>query len=537
MYKLHFIFNGFGVNNIYKVIEWRVKILKDKLVALIILDGYGINPRKEGNAIEAANKPNIDKLMAEYPNTIIHTSGMDVGLPEGQMGNSEVGHTNIGAGRIVFQDFPRITKSIKDGDFFNNPELLGAFENCKKNNTKLHLMGLVSDGGVHSHNTHLYALLEMAKRQNFKDVYIHCFYDGRDVPPDSAIGYQKELEEKIAEIGVGKVASVMGRYYAMDRDNIWDRVQLAYEAMAYGEGLTAPSALKALEESYARKEYDEFVKPTVIIEDGKPVTTIEKNDSIIFFNFRADRAREITRAFTDVEFSGFERKKGYFPNYFVSMTLYDKKIENAHVAFKPLDLVNNFGEYISKFGYKQLRIAETQKYAHVTFFFNGGVETMYEGEDRVLIDSPKIATFDLKPEMSAYEVTDAVIDRINSKKYDVIILNYANPDMVGHTGIFDAAKAAIEAVDECVGRVIEAIRAQDGIAIITADHGNAEQMIDYENGGPFTAHTTNVVPLILIGAGDVKLREGRLEDIAPTMLDLMKLDKPAEMTGESLLIK
>ncbi len=508
----------------------------NKLYVLMILDGFGINPREEGNAIKAAYTPNMDRLMATCPNTIIRTSGMDVGLPEGQMGNSEVGHTNIGAGRIVYQEFTRITKSIMDGDFFEKKEFLDAIDNCKKHNSKLHLFGLVSDGGVHSHNTHLYALVDLAKRRGLKDVFIHCFFDGRDVPPDSAIGYVEELENKLKKIGVGTIASVMGRYYAMDRDKRWDRVKLAYDAMVLGEGLKAASAREAVTESYARKEFDEFVKPTVIVRDGKPVAVIEKNDSIIFFNFRPDRAREITRAFTDVEFDGFERAKGYFPVHFVCMTQYDKTIQNVTVAFKPENIVNSFGEYISKLGYKQLRIAETEKYAHVTFFFNGGVETVFEGEDRVLIPSPKVPTYDMKPEMSAYEVADEVVERIKSKKYDVIILNFANPDMVGHTGDFNAAKAAIEAVDRCVGKVVEAVREQDGIVLITADHGNAEQMIDYETGGPYTAHTTNVVPLIGVGIGDRKLKEGRLADLAPTLLDIMGLKKPDEMTGNSLIV-
>ncbi len=511
--------------------------MKNKLVSLIILDGFGVNPKEEGNAIKAAYKPNIDRYFAEYPNTVINASGMDVGLPKGQMGNSEVGHTNIGAGRIVYQELTRITKSIEDGDFFEKKEFLDAIENCKKNNTKLHLFGLLSDGGVHSHNTHLYALIELARRQGLKDVYIHCFFDGRDVAPDSAKGFVEELESKLAEIGTGRIASVMGRYYAMDRDKRWDRVNLAYDAMVLGKGIYFESAVEAVSESYAKEEFDEFVKPSVITENGKPVAVIEKNDSVIFFNFRPDRAREITRTFTDVDFDGFNRANGYFPVHFVCMTQYDKTIENAVVAFKPESLTNTFGEYISKLGYKQLRIAETEKYAHVTFFFNGGVETVYPGEDRALIPSPKVATYDLKPEMSAYEVTDEVVKRINSKEYDVIILNYANPDMVGHTGYMDAAKAAIEAVDKCLGRVVDAIREQGGVALITADHGNAEQMIDYETGGPFTAHTTNIVPLIAIGLGDVKLREGRLSDLTPTMLDIMGIEKPSEMTGSSLIVK
>lgn len=511
--------------------------MKNKLLTLIILDGFGINPREEGNAITAANKPNIDKLFKEYPNTIIKTSGMDVGLPSGQMGNSEVGHTNIGAGRIVYQELTRITKSIEDGDFFDKKEFLDAVENCKANNTKLHLFGLLSDGGVHSHNTHLYALVELAKQQGLKDVFVHCFFDGRDVPPDSAGGFVEELEAKLSEIGVGKIASVMGRYYAMDRDKRWDRVKLAYDVMVLGEGLNAESAMKAVANSYSKQEFDEFVKPTVILQNGKPTATIDANDSVVFFNFRPDRAREITRAFVDKDFDGFERAKGYFPLHFVCMTQYDATIENVSVAFKPQSLANTFGEYISKQGLRQLRIAETEKYAHVTFFFNGGVEKVYEGEDRALIPSPKVATYDLKPEMSAIEVTDEVLNRINSKEYDVIILNYANPDMVGHTGILEAAKTAIETIDKCLGRVVPAILDQGGTVMITADHGNSEQMVDYDTGGPFTAHTTNPVPLLMIGQGDVKLKEGRLADLAPTMLDIMGLKKPDEMTGESIILK
>ncbi|MDF2986885.1 MAG: 2,3-bisphosphoglycerate-independent phosphoglycerate mutase [Eubacterium sp.] len=511
--------------------------MEKKLVTLMILDGFGNNPRTDGNAIAAANKPNLDKYLATCPNTIVHTSGMDVGLPDGQMGNSEVGHTNIGAGRIVYQELTRITKSIKDGDFFEKEEFLKAVENCKKNNSKLHLFGLLSDGGVHSHNTHLYGLLELAKRNGLKDVFVHCFFDGRDVPPDSSKVYTEELEAKIAEIGVGKIASVMGRYYSMDRDNRWERVQQAYDVMALGKGLTANSAVEAVENSFAKKEYDEFVKPTAILENGKPVATIGANDSVIFFNFRPDRAREITRTFVDPEFKGFERANGFFPLFYVCMTQYDKTMPNVVVAFKPQTLDNTFGEYISKLGYRQLRIAETEKYAHVTFFFNGGVETQYEGEDRALIPSPKVATYDLQPEMSAYEVADECVRRIDSKQYNVIILNFANCDMVGHTGDFNAAKAAVEAVDICVGKVVDAVTAQNGIVLITADHGNAEQMIDYDNGGAFTAHTTNVVPLIGIGLGNAALKEGKLADLTPTILDMMGEAKPAEMTGESLLVR
>lgn len=510
--------------------------MKNKLVALIILDGFGINPRNEGNAIKAAHKPNLDRLFAEYPNTRVHTSGMDVGLPRGQMGNSEVGHTNIGAGRIVYQELTRITKSIEDRDFFEKGEFLDAIKNCRQNDTKLHLFGLLSDGGVHSHNTHLYALVELAGKQGLKDVFIHCFFDGRDVPPDSAKGYVEELEAKLKEIGTGKIASVMGRYYAMDRDNRWERVKQAYDAMVLGQGLTASSAGQAVAQSYANEVFDEFIKPTVIVENGRPVAVIEKNDSVIFYNFRPDRAREITRTFVDPEFNGFERPNGFFPLHYVCTTQYDKTLPNVTVAFKPVSLTNTFGEYVSRLGYKQLRIAETEKYAHVTFFFNGGVEAMYEGEDRALIPSPKVATYDLKPEMSAYEVTDEVINRIDSKKYDVIVLNFANCDMVGHTGIFEAARAAVEAVDACLGRIIPAVLAQGGVALITADHGNAEQMIDYDTGGPFTAHTTNPVPLIGIGLGNAGLKEGRLADLAPTMLDILGIEKPAEMTGESLIV-
>lgn len=509
--------------------------MDNKLVALIILDGYGINPRDEGNAITAANKPNLDRLIKNNPTTRVFTSGMDVGLPEGQMGNSEVGHTNIGAGRIVYQELTRITKSISDGDFFEKKEFHDAIENCKKNNTKLHLFGLLSDGGVHSYNTHLYALIELAKRQGLKDVYVHCFFDGRDVPPDSSKAYTVELEEKLKEIGVGKIASIMGRYYSMDRDKRWDRVQKAYDAMVNAKGVMSEDAVKAVEESYGNKVFDEFVLPTVITEGGKPVAKIEENDSVIFFNFRPDRAREIARTLVDPEFDGFERK--YFPVHFVCLTQYDSTMPNVSVAFKPQSLTNTFGEYISRSGLKQLRIAETEKYAHVTFFFNGGVEAVYEGEDRALIPSPKVATYDLKPEMSAYEVADEAVKRIESKKYNVIILNFANPDMVGHTGIFEAAKTAVETVDKCVGKVVAAIEAQGGVALITADHGNSEQMLDYEAGGPFTAHTTNPVPLIGVGLGNAKLKEGRLADLAPTMLDILGLEKPKEMTGESLIQK
>ena len=510
--------------------------MKNRLVSLIILDGFGLNKREEGNAVKAAKTPNIDKLFAKYPNTQIQASGMDVGLPQGQMGNSEVGHTNIGAGRIVYQELTRITKSIKDGDFFKKQEFIDAIENCKKYGSSLHLYGLLSDGGVHSHNTHLYALIELAKKQGLEDVFVHCFFDGRDVPPDSAIIYIKELEEKLAEIGTGKVATVMGRYYAMDRDNRWERVKLAYDAMVLGKGqYESSSSINAVSLSYEREEYDEFIKPTVIVEDGKPVAAVKENDSIIFFNFRPDRAREITKSFIMEGFDGFERGKGFFPVYYVCMTQYDKTFENVAVAYKPQSLENTFGQYISDLGYTQLRIAETEKYAHVTFFFNGGVETVYKGEDRALIPSPKVATYDLQPEMSAYEVTEEAVKRINSGKYDVMVLNFANPDMVGHTGVFDAAVKAIEAIDKCVGRIVDAINGQNGVALVTADHGNSEQMVDYETGGTFTAHTTNPVPLIAAGLGDIELKAGRLADLAPTMLYIMDIEKPDEMTGKSLI--
>ena len=502
-----------------------------KPISLIILDGFGINDNAEGNAIKAANTPNIDKLFAENPSTKISASGLDVGLPDGQMGNSEVGHTNIGAGRIVYQELTRITKSISDGDFFENPEFTAAVENCKKNGSALHLMGLLSSGGVHSHNTHLYALVELAKRAGLEKVYVHCFMDGRDVPPESGIDFVKELSDKLSEIGTGKIATIEGRYYAMDRDNRWERVVKAYNAIVKAEGEKFGCPVSAVEKSYAAEVTDEFIVPTV----SEGYEGMKAGDSVIFFNFRPDRAREITRTLVDPEFSGFERE--LLPITFVCMTQYDATIPNVSVAFKPESLDDTFGEYISKKGYTQLRIAETEKYAHVTFFFNGGVEKEYEGEDRCLVPSPKVATYDLQPEMSAYKVTDEVVERIKSGKYDVIVLNYANCDMVGHTGVFDAAVKAVEAVDECLGRTIDAIREMGGIALVTADHGNADQMIDYETGGAFTAHTTNKVPLIMVGAGDKKLKEGRLADLAPTLLELMGEEKPSAMTGESLIVK
>ena len=512
--------------------------MKDKLTMLMILDGFGDNPNKDGNAIKMAKTPNIDRLMKKYSNVDIGTSGLAVGLPEGQMGNSEVGHTNIGAGRIVYQELTRITKSIEDGDFFSNPEFIAAIENCKKNNSKLHILGLVSDGGVHSHNRHLYGLLEMAKRRDFEDVYVHCFLDGRDTPPASAESYILKLQDKMNEKGVGKIASLSGRFYAMDRDKRWQRVQKCYDALVNGKGNKASSSIKAIEDSYQKEVFDEFVEPTVICNGDEPVATIEKNDSVIFFNFRPDRAREITRAIVDPDFDGFETKKD-LNTYFVCFTSYDETMPNVHIAFKKEPLKNTFGEYISDKGYTQLRIAETEKYAHVTFFFNGGEEKQYEGEDRILVPSPKVETYDMKPEMSAYEVTDKVCEALENDKYDVVILNFANTDMVGHTGSLQAAIKAVEAVDECVGKIVKIIEEKQGNLLITADHGNAEQMIDYKTGEPHTAHTTNPVPIILVTANkEYKLKEnGKLADLAPTMLDLMGIKQPEEMTGESLLIR
>lgn len=506
-----------------------------KPLLLCIMDGFGLNCSDKGNAVHMAKTPNLDRFFAEYPNTCLNASGLAVGLPDGQMGNSEVGHTNIGAGRIVYQELTRITKSISDGDFYENEELLAAIENCKKHNSALHVMGLLSDGGVHSHNEHIYAVIELAKRAGLEKVYLHCFLDGRDVPPSSGKDFILKLEEKLAEIGTGKIATVMGRYYAMDRDNRWDRVEKAYSAMTRGIGEQSSSAADAVQKSYDHEITDEFVVPAVITENGGPVGMITENDSVVFCNFRPDRAREITRTLVDPAFDGFARE--YFPVYFVCMTQYDKSMPNVHIAFKPQTLNNTFGAYISSKGLTQLRIAETEKYAHVTFFFNGGVEAVSEGEDRALINSPKVATYDLKPEMSAYLVTDELLKRLDSGKYDVIILNYANCDMVGHTGVIPAAVKAVEAVDECVGKAVDNVLSMGGKALITADHGNADQMIDPKDGEPFTAHTTFPVPFIVIGAGDVKLREGGcLADIAPTMLKLLNLPQPEEMTGKSIIL-
>lgn len=510
------------------------------ITALIILDGFGHRDAVAYNAIRTDGAVHFKKLWENYPHTYIQASGLDVGLPAGQMGNSEVGHLNIGAGRIVYQELTRITKSIDDGDFFRNPAFLKAMDNCKQKKTALHLMGLCSDGGVHSHLEHLYALVRMAKEQGLSKVYIHCFMDGRDTPPRSGEGYIRQLEEKLNEIGAGEIATVSGRYYAMDRDNRFERVERAYAALVYGEGFTAESGHEAMEKSYARGNSDEFVQPTVILKNGKPVATVQPDDSIIFFNFRPDRARELTRAFLFADFDGFERKKGFFPLTYVSMTQYDKTFEDKlSVAFKPETLQNTLGQYLAKLHKTQLRIAETEKYAHVTFFFNGGVEAPNPLEDRCLIPSPKVATYDLKPEMSAYEVTEEAVKRIDSGKYDVMILNFANPDMVGHTGVMEAAVKAVHAVDACLEKVVDAILRQGGRCIITADHGNCEYMWDEKQNAPFTAHTTNPVPCVLVDdtRKNVKLRsDGRLSDLSPTLLDLMGVEKPAEMTGNTLII-
>ncbi len=510
-----------------------------KPTVLMILDGYGLNEKKEHNAVAEAKTPVMDKLMAECPFVKGYASGMAVGLPDGQMGNSEVGHLNMGAGRIVYQELTRITKEIQDGTFFENPALLKAVENCKKNDSALHMFGLLSDGGVHSHITHLYGLLELAKRNGLTKVYVHAFLDGRDTPPASGKGYAEELEEKMRELGVGKIASVAGRYYAMDRDNNYDRVKLAYDALTKGEGLTAESAPAGIQASYDREETDEFVKPTVVVENGRAVATIQDKDSVIFYNFRPDRAREITRAFCDDDFKGFDRGKRLELTY-VCFSDYDPTIPNKEIAFHKISVTNTFGEWLAANHMKQARIAETEKYAHVTFFFNGGVETPNEGEDRILVNSPKdVATYDLKPQMSAYEVCDRLTEAIRSGKYDVIIINYANPDMVGHTGVEAAAVKAIEVVDECVGKTVDAIKEVGGQMFICADHGNAEQLVDYETGAPFTAHTTNPVPFIIVNADpSYTLREGGcLADIVPTLIEMMGMKQPEEMTGKSLLIR
>lgn len=510
--------------------------MSKKPVMLMILDGFGIAPKSEGNAVSLAKKPNFDRLSANYPTSELQASGLDVGLPEGQMGNSEVGHLNIGSGRIVYQELTRITKAISDGDFFENEALKSAMDNAKKSGSALHLMGLLSDGGVHSHIDHLRGLLEFAKREGVQNVFVHGFMDGRDVAPSSGKEFIEKTEAMMAEVGVGKIATVCGRYYAMDRDNRWERVELAYNALVLGKGETANSAVEAIEKSYHDNKTDEFVLPTVITVDGNPVAKIKNEDSVIFFNFRPDRARELTRAINDKEFEGFKRETLNLT--FVTMTQYDKTLEGVNVAYSPQTLANTLGEYVSSKGLNQLRIAETEKYAHVTFFFNGGVEKENPGEERVVIPSPKVATYDLKPEMSAYEVTDELIRRLDSDKYDMVILNFANPDMVGHTGVVEAAVKAIEAVDECLGRIADKVLEKDGCLFITADHGNAETMIDFSTGNPFTAHTTDPVPFVWVAnnTDGKKLNNGKLADIAPTMLNQLGLEVPAEMTGSNLVV-
>lgn len=512
--------------------------MSKKPTVLMILDGYGLNQNCDHNAICEAKTPIMDQLMSQCPYVQGQASGLAVGLPEGQMGNSEVGHLNMGAGRTVYQELTRITKSIEDGDFFSNPELLAAVKNAKENNSSLHMMGLFSDGGVHSHINHVYGLLELAKREGLEKVYVHCFLDGRDTPPSSGKSYIEALQAKMKELNVGEVGVVSGRYYAMDRDNRWDRVEMAYQALTKGEGVKGTDAAVAVQSSYDDGKTDEFVLPTVIQKDGNPVTTIQDKDSVIFFNFRPDRARELTRAFCDPEFSGFDRGQR-LDLTFVCFTDYDETIPNKLVAFKKEEITNTFGQFLADHNMTQARIAETEKYAHVTFFFNGGVEEPYKGEDRILVKSPKVATYDLQPEMSAPEVCSKLVEAIKSQKYDVIIINFANPDMVGHTGIENAAIRAIETVDECVGRTVEAIKEVDGQMFICADHGNAEQLVDYKTGEKFTAHTTNPVPFILVNAdSSYTLREdGKLADIIPTLIELMGMEQPKEMTGKSLLIK
>ena len=509
-----------------------------KPTVLMILDGYGLNEKKQANAVAEGNTPVMDRLMAEYPFVKGSASGLAVGLPEGQMGNSEVGHLNMGAGRIVYQELTRITKEIQDGDFFQNEALLAAVKNAREHDSAIHFMGLLSDGGVHSHNTHLYGLLELAKREGLKKVYVHCFLDGRDTPPASGKGYIEALQDEMQRIGIGEIGIISGRYYAMDRDNRWERVELAYKALTEGEGIKAVDAAEAVQDSYDHEKTDEFMLPTVVERNGRPVALISDQDSVVFFNFRPDRAREITRAFCDVEFTGFERKKRLNLTY-VCFTDYDETIPNKLVAFHKVQLKNTFGEYLAAHNKTQARIAETEKYAHVTFFFNGGVEEPNKGEERILVKSPKVPTYDLQPEMSAPGVCEKLTEAIRSAKYDVIIVNFANPDMVGHTGVEQAAVKAVEAVDECVGKAVEALKEVDGQMFICADHGNAEQLVDYETGEPFTAHTTNPVPFILVNA-DPKytLREnGCLADIIPTLIELMGMEKPQEMTGNSLLVE
>ncbi len=529
--------------------------MSKKPVVLMILDGYGITEETQGNAIYEAKTPNMDKLMAEAPYQLGYASGLSVGLPDGQMGNSEVGHMNIGSGRIIYQDLTLITKYIEDGVFFENEELLRAINNCKEKNSDLHIWGLLSDGGVHSHITHLYAILEMAKKNGLDRVYVHPFFDGRDTPPASGKDYLQALVDKMNEIGVGKVASMHGRYYAMDRDNNWDRIQKAYDALVLGDGVKATDCIEAMQASYDAGVTDEFVLPTVITNaDGSPLATVKADDSVIFFNFRPDRAREITKAFcfadSDVAAADgdsedpkcikfLKRANGYMPLTYVCFKNYEESIPNKFVAFKKVEITNTFGEFLAANNLKQLRLAETEKYAHVTFFFNGGLDEPNKDEERILVNSPKVATYDLQPEMSAPGVSEKLVEAIKSDKYDVIIINFANPDMVGHTGVIPAAVAAVEAVDTFVGEAMKAVKEQDGVLFICADHGNAEQMINLETGNPHTAHTTNPVPFILYNYDEAYTLKagGKLCDIAPTLIDVMGMEKPVEMTGESLLIK
>ncbi|MBQ8043947.1 MAG: 2,3-bisphosphoglycerate-independent phosphoglycerate mutase [Clostridia bacterium] len=511
--------------------------MKDKQYMLMILDGVGLNDDETGNAFKLASTPNIDRLVARYPNAYLKTSGLSVGLPEGQMGNSEVGHTTIGSGRVVYQDLTQITEKIKSGEFFKNKVLLDAVEHVKRNDSKLHIFGLLSDGGVHSHTEHIFALLELAKREGVEQVYVHAFMDGRDTSPTSGVDYIRSLENKCKELGIGRLSTIMGRFYAMDRDKRWDRVEAAYNAMTLGEGKHFKTAERAVENSYECQEFDEFIKPIVIVNDEeKPIGLVESKDAVIFANFRPDRAREISHAFTDNAFTGFVRKSGKLSSLrYVSMTEYDETLENVKVAYKKEEIKETLGEFLSKRGYTQLRIAETEKYAHVTFFFNGGEEKEYNGESRILVPSPKVATYDLKPEMSAYEVTDKLIEAMESKQHDVIVINYANGDMVGHTGNLDAAIQAVEALDKCVGRVMDKLVELGGEAIIIADHGNCEQMIDSNTGEALTSHTTFDVPVIVVSDRVRAIEPGSLADVAPTLIDLMGLNKPKEMTGSSIV--
>jgi 2,3-bisphosphoglycerate-independent phosphoglycerate mutase len=510
-----------------------------KLTALIILDGFGYRKEAADNAVRIDGIKNIRELKSRYPHTLIEASALDVGLPEGQMGNSEVGHMNLGAGRVVFQDYPRIDKSIKDGDFFTNPAFVGAVENCKKHDSALHLLGLCSDGGIHSRLNHLYALLELAKRNGLGKVYIHCFMDGRDTPPTSGLGYIKEVEAKCREIGVGSIATVQGRFWGMDRDKRYERVKLGFDAIVNGEGVFEPDAVTAVENSYALGKTDEFIVPAVIVKDGKPVACVNENDSVVFFNFRTDRPTEITEAFIFEDYNFFDRKRGYLKTYYVCMTLYRDDFDGpAQIAFRPLRHENLMGEYVSKHGMNQLRLAESEKKRHVTFFFNGGTDDVSPGEEHIILSSPKVETYDLAPEMRAYDITEIAIRTVREHKFDFMVMNFANPDMVGHTAVAPSVIRAVHAVDECVGRLVRAIVEEGGRCLITADHGNCETMV--EDGKPMTAHTTNPVPLIYVAedAGEVTLREGgRLGCVAPTLLEMMGLPKPVEMTEESLIIR